>query len=314
MNTVSKWLCVGLIVLCLPASAMAAGAAFHKPAQQTYATPDEAVAALVDAARHGNARQLEAVLGPGSGKLINSGDAIADTESRARFLNAYDQQHKLVPSGTDRMTLDVGPNAWPMPIPLVKSGDRWHFETMAGAQEIIDRRIGRNEIAAISSCLAYVEAQKAYHALTEKRGQPQYAQRLISTKGKQNGLYWPAAAGQEPSPMAEFVAQAIDEGYPLDIVESPLPLHGYHYRILTAQGPDAPGGAVSYLDQGEMTGGFALVAWPARYGASGIMTFIVGSDGIVYQKDLGPQTGKLAGSMRAYNPDVSWARVDVVAK
>lgn len=313
MNTLAPWLRAGTLVLLLAVGPVSSRA--QPPTQQTYATPDEAVTALVDAVKQGEAKRLEAVLGPDSGKLVNSGDPIADSEARARFLADYADQHKLVADGAERMTLDVGPNGWPMPIPLVKAGDRWRFDSAAGAQEILDRRIGRNEIAAIRSMLAYVAGQKAYYALAEAHGHAAYAQRLVSSKDRHDGLYWPAAEGQEPSPLEDFVTQAMDEGYPLDIVSAtPIPLRGYHYRILTAQGPDAPGGAESYLDHGRMTGGFALVAWPARYGVSGITTFIVNQDGVVFQKDLGRGTNKIAPAMQRYDPDLTWARVDVVGQ
>jgi hypothetical protein len=313
MNTLAPWLRAGTLVLLLAASPVSPRA--QPPTQQTYATADEAVAALVDAVKQGEAKQLEAVLGPGSSKLVNSGDPIADSEARARFLSDYADQHKLVADGTERMTLDVGPNSWPMPIPLVKAADRWRFDSAAGAQEILDRRIGRNEIAAIRSMLAYVAGQKAYYALAEAHGHAAYAQRLVSSKGRHDGLYWPAAEGQQPSPLADFVAQAMDEGYPLDIVSvTPIPLRGYQYRILTGQGPAAPGGAESYIDHGRMTRGFALVAWPARYGASGIVTFIVNQDGVVFQKDLGRDTNEFVSTMQRYDPDLTWARVDVVGQ
>jgi hypothetical protein len=313
MKTLAPWLCTGTLVLLLAAGPVSPRA--EPQTQQTYATPDEAVAALVDAVKQGEAKQLESVLGPGSGKLVNSGDPIADSEARARFLADYADQHKVVADGTGRMTLDVGPNSWPMPIPLVKAGERWRFDATAGAQEILDRRIGRNEIAAIRSMLAYVAGQKAYYALAEAHGHAAYAQRLVSSTGRHDGLYWPAAEGQEPSPLEDFVAQAMNEGYPLDIVSvTPVALRGYHYRILTAQGPDAPGGAESYIDRGRMTGGFALVAWPARYGASGIMTFIVNQDGVVFQKNLGRDTNKIVPLMQRYDPDLTWARIDVVGQ
>jgi hypothetical protein len=283
------------------------------PNQASFASADEAAAALVDAAKQGDEKQLLAVLGPGSETLVDSGDRYADAESRQRFVAAYQQQHKLVAAGPDRMVLDVGPNDWPLPIPLVQASGRWHFDSPAGAQELVNRRIGRNEIAAIRTALAYVDAQKAYFALTGKTGQPVYAQRLVSTQGKRDGLYWPATSADESSPLAGLVAQAEEEGYPGATASGkPIPYQGYMFRILTAQGTTAPGGAKDYIVNGRMTGGFALVAWPAAYGSSGIMTFIVNQDGVVFQKDQGPRTEAIAGSMKRFDPDLSWTRVDVV--
>jgi hypothetical protein len=283
------------------------------PTAQTFATSEEAVAALVDALRGGKREALQAVLGPGSEKLLGSGDKYADAAARQRFLDAYDEQHKLVPSGSDHVVLQVGMNDWPLPIPLVEATGRWHFDSQAGAQELVDRRIGRDEIAAIRTSLAYVDAQKAYFALTGQNGQAEYAQRLVSLPGKHDGLYWPAAEGEPESPLAPLMAQAVEEGYPGERVSGKaMPYQGYFFRILTGQWTSAAEGARNYLSGGRMTKGFALIAWPASYGASGIMTFIVNQDGVVFQKDLGPSTAKLAALTKLFDPDLSWARVDVV--
>lgn len=310
MNIFPTWLRSGLLGLVL-ATAVAAA----PPAQTTYATADEAVAALIAALQQGDTTQLRLVFGPGSEPLINSGDAVADSAARARFLAAYAERHTLVAAAPDRLTLDVGPDAWPLPIPLVKAGDRWHFDASAGVQELVDRRIGRNEIAAINSMLGYVAAQKAYYDMTGKAGHAEYAQRIISRKGQRDGLYWPAEAAREPSPLAGFMERMAAEGYPDDLVSGkPQPVRGYRYRILTAQGPAAPGGAKSYIAHGHMVDGFALVAWPASYDASGIMTFLVDADGVVFQRDLGPGTDKIVRSMRRYDPDLDWTRVDIAAQ
>jgi hypothetical protein len=315
MNIFPTWLRTGLLGVTLAtavATAPAPGLAATPPDQATYATADEAVAALIGALKQNDTAQLRLVFGPGSEQLINSGDAVEDSAARTRFLAGYAEQHALVAAAPDRLTLDVGPAAWPLPIPLVKAGDRWRFDGPAGAQELVDRRIGRNEIAAISSMLGYVAAQKTYYEMTGKAGQAEYAQRVISRPGKRDGLYWPAEATQEQSPLAEFIARISAEGYPDDLVSgAPMPVRGYLYRILTAQGPMAPGGAKSYIAQGHMTGGFALLAWPARYGASGIMTFVIDGDGVVFQRDLGPDTNKIVRSIRRYDPELSWARVDI---
>jgi hypothetical protein len=289
------------------------GAASAQAEPATFATADEAVSALIAALNANDTAALHRILGPGSENLINSGDQYADKSRREAFLAAYAEQHKLVPSGDDRMVLDVGKNDWPMPIPVVKQGALWHFDTAAGAEEIIDRRIGRNELAAIRVALFYTDAQKDYFERAKQAGGTgEYAQRLISTPNKHDGLYWPAEAGDLESPLAPLINQAIEEGYPGDIVAGkPIPYQGYYFRILKGQGENAPGGAKDYIASGKMTGGFALVAWPAIYGISGIMTFLVDQDGVVFQEDLGERTAALAGAMTRFDPDVSWARVDV---
>jgi hypothetical protein len=214
------------------------------------------------------------------------------------------------------MVLNVGKNDWPMPIPLVKQSAVWHFDTPAGAQEIINRRIGRNEIAAIRVSVSYVYAQMDYFARSKQAtGTGEYAQRLVSTPDKHDGLYWPAAAAELVSPLASLVDQAIEEGYHGELVSGkPIPYQGYYFHILKAQGDSAPGGAKDYVTGGKMTGGFALVAWPANYGVSGIMTFLVDQDGVVFQKDLGTSTAALAGRTARFDPDLSWARVDISEK
>jgi Protein of unknown function (DUF2950) len=283
------------------------------PTAQTFGTAEEAVTALVGTLRTDKPGALNTVLGPGSEKLISSGDKYSDAAERQKFLAAYDQSHKLVPAEPEHMILQVGKNDWPFPIPLVQAAGRWHFDSQAGADELVNRRIGRNEIAAIRTSLAYVDAQKAFFAFTAQNGQGEYAQRLASSPGKHNGLYWPAAEGGAESPLAPLMAQAQEEGYPGERVAGrPLPYHGYYFRILTGQGTSAAEGARDYLSGGRMTKGFALIAWPASYGASGIMTFIVNQDGIVFQKDLGPNTAVAAAAIKLFDPDLSWARVDIV--
>jgi Protein of unknown function (DUF2950) len=289
------------------------GGAGPAPAQRDFASPDDAVAALIDAVKGNDTAALHAVFGPGSEKLITSGDQYADAEARRKFVASFDAQHKLVTEAADRVVLDVGPNDWPLPIPLVQANGRWHFDARAGAQELVDRRIGRNEIAAIRTLLACVDAQKVYFDLTGKQGTAEYAQRLVSQAGKQDGLYWPTEADADQSPLGPLVEQAQDEGYPGELVSGhPVPYQGYNFRILKAQGDNAPGGAKDYIANGKMTGGFALVAWPAIYGSSGVMTFQVDADGVVFQKDLGSQTAAIVKQMSRFDPDLSWARVDVV--
>jgi hypothetical protein len=279
---------------------------------QTFATAEQAVTALVDALQGNKREAIQAVLGPGSEKLVNSGDKYSDAAERQRFLAAYEAQHKLVTATPGQMVVQVGNDDWPFPIPLVQADGRWHFDSIAGAQELIDRRIGRNEIAAIRTALAYVDAQKAFFAFTGQNGQGQYAQRLVSAPGKHDGLYWPANEGEAASPLAPLMAQALEEGYPGERVSGkPVPYHGYYFRILTGQGASAAEGARDYLSGGRMTNGFGLIAWPASYGASGIMSFIVNQDGIVFQKDLGPDTAAVAARTKLFNPDLSWARIDI---
>jgi hypothetical protein len=257
-----------------------------------------------------------ALFGPEGKAVVFSGDRYADAQSLHRFVDAYDAKHALVPAGPARMTLTVGENDWPLPIPLVEANGRWHFDTAAGAEEMVDRRIGRNELAAIRVALTYVEAQKEFFDLMKAQtGTGFYAQRLVSTPGHHDGLYWPVAAGAPESPFGPLIDQAQEEGYPGEIVSGkPIPYQGYFFRILKEQGPDAPGGQKSYLRKDKLVHGFGLIAWPATYGVSGIMTFIVNQDGVVYQKDLGDKTTGRAARISGFNPDLSWAHVQVTGQ
>jgi hypothetical protein len=278
---------------------------------ESFSTADEAAAAFIDALRSGKTSAIEHVLGPGSATLIASSDAVSDAAERQKFLAAYDQHHELTTT-SDQTIIRVGDDNWPLPIPLVQHDGRWHFDAHAGAQELIDRRIGRNEIEAIQTSLAYVDAQKAFFALIGNQGQ-EYAQRLVSRPGQHDGLYWPVSASEPISPLGPLILAAAEEGYPEDqALRTALPYRGYFFRILTAQGPDSPEGAMAYISEGRMTKGFALIAWPASYGASGIMSFIVNQDGVVFQKDLGADTAAVASAIRVFDPDLTWTRVDVV--
>jgi len=280
------------------------------PAQKSFASPEEAVKSLVLALRTGHTKAVEPILGPGSGSLLRSGDAVADQNAREQFLAAYDQANKIDKDENGNVIVEVGKNEWPFPIPLVMTDGRWRFDSKAGAQEIIDRRIGGNELNTIDVCLAYVDAQREYATVDRDRnGYLEYAQRFMSSPGKRDGLYWPSPVGEEESPMGPLMGQAQAKGY--DFKQGkPTPYYGYYYRILKAQGPNAKGGAMDYVFHGHMIGGFALVAYPASYGSSGIMTFIVNYDGVVYQKNLGPKTTELAEKMTAYDPDSSWTKVE----
>lgn len=276
--------------------------------QKQFDSPEHAVGALVAAVRSGRTADLIAIFGPRGKALVESGDAVADKKGRRKFVAAYDESHSLATQSDGRITLIIGKDKWPFPIPLVKKGDAWHFDTAAGAEEILDRRIGRNELSAIEVCRAYVDAQREYSSKDrDNDGLREYAQHFASHPNQHDGLYWPTKPGEEPSPMGALVAHARDEGYEnVGTRTKREPYHGYYYRILKRQGPHAPGGAHDYIVGKHMIGGFALVAFPAQYGASGVMTFIVNQDGVVYQKNLGPDTGKIARQMKEYDPDPGW--------
>jgi hypothetical protein len=268
------------------------------------------VKALIDAVKANDTKELLAILGPEGKDIISSGDEVADKETRERVAQKYEQKNKLVWEGDKKVILDIGTDDWPMPIPVVKKGDTWGFDTKAGKEEILSRRIGRNELDVIQVCLAYVDAQREY-ALKDRDGDGirKYAQRFGSEKGKKNGLYWEAKEGEEQSPLGPLAAEAVKEGYILKKAGgNPTPYHGYYYKIITAQGKNAPGGAYDYLVKGKMIGGFAMVAYPAAYGNSGVMTFMVNQDGVVYQKDLGKDTEKIASVMKKFDPDKTWEK------
>ncbi len=281
--------------------------------QRSFASPEDAVTAFVAALRDHNEADLRAVLGPDADRVIDSGDRYADQELQSRFVGLYDAKHAINQATPGRAELDVGPDDWPMPIPIVQSNGQWTLDTKAGAQTIVDRRIGRNELSAIRTLLACADAQRDYFDRTKQAtGTGVYATRLLSTPGQQDGLFWPVAEGQTESPLGPLVDAAQEAGYPGEFVRGkPIPYEGYYFRILKAQGPSGDGGAKSYLHAGRMTGGFALVAWPAVFASSGIMSFIVGPDGDVYQKDLGAETGRIASVMTTFDPDLSWSRVDL---
>jgi Protein of unknown function (DUF2950) len=275
-------------------------------AQQSFKTPDEAASALMTAAKSGDRKALLTVLGPGAADIVSSGDAVADQDVRKEFITAYDEKHQINPDG-DGAILIIGRDDFPFPIPLARTGDTWRFDTQAGRTEILSRRIGRNELAAIQASLAYVDAQNDY-ADKDRVGPGVYAQRIVSQPGKKDGLYWPAAPDEEESPLGDLVAGAAAKGYRVGGARAPF--HGYYFKILSRQGPAAPGGSLDYVVKGKMIGGFALVAYPSEYRNSGVMTFIVSHAGTVYEKDLGPRTAQVAESMTAFNPDQSWKKVD----
>src|SRR5262247_1446955 len=298
-----------ILVLCL-LSMGAVGVAMGATARQkSFPTPEEGVQALVEAAQRNDATTLLAILGPEAKSIVSTSDPVSDRETRERFIKLYEEAHTLVPSGDAQVVLQIGKDAWPFPIPLIKGSTGWRFDTPAGKAEIRKRRIGRNELDVIQVCLAYVDAQREYYVRNPLNSTLlQYAPKFISTKGKRNGLYWETAANEPPSPLGPLVVQARREGYKR-ADGKPVPYHGYYYKMLTGQGPKAPGGAYDYVVHGQMIGGFAMVAYPAQYGSSGIMTFIVNHDGVVYQKDLGPRTAALAQSMTKFNPDETWKKL-----
>ncbi|MGE5089107.1 MAG: DUF2950 domain-containing protein [Candidatus Levyibacteriota bacterium] len=275
----------------------------HAPVQRGFASPEQAVEALVAAVRSGDARNIGGVLGKGSDRLIRSGDQVADRQARERFLAAYEQRSRIEQESESKATLLIGDKDWPFPFPVVRRAGKWAFDARSGADEILNRRIGRNELSAIQVCLAYVDAQREYAVgVGSDNGLHAYAMRLVSTPGTRDGLYWPAQEGQPPSPLGPLASKAKEEGYKAQ------PYHGYYYRILTAQGPAARGGAYDYVVDGRMIGGFALIAYPARWGSSGVMTFIVNHDGIVYQRNLGSRTAAIAASITRFDPDSNWSK------
>jgi hypothetical protein len=312
MTLLKRWLCSIAVAILWFGAARAAPANTPEP-QRSFASAEEAAEAFVAALRTQQAGELRAILGPEARRAIDSGDRYADRELHERFIVLYDERHAVKQTGPGHAELDVGPNDWPLPIPLVESNGRWTFDTKAGVQEIVDRRIGRNELAAIRTLLAGADAQHDYFdRARQAKGTGVYATRLVSTPGRQDGLYWPVAEGEPESPLGPLIDAAQDAGYPGELVGGkPIPYEGYYFRILTAQGPNAEGGAKSYIQSGRMTGGFALIAWPARFGSTGIMTFIVGPDGDVYQKDLGPNTAQIAAAVTLFDPDFTWTHIAV---
>jgi hypothetical protein len=283
------------------------GASIGAPRAETFASPEKAVDALVSASRADDSAALLKLFGPAGKDLISSGDPIADKDARARFAERYGAAEKILHDAAGRATLVIGTDEWPFPIPLVKQGGVWHFDAAAGAQEILNRRIGRNELSAMEVCRNYVMAQREYAAdLQDKKMSMEYAQKIFSSPGLHDGLYWPVKQGETESPIGPAMAHARAEGYDAGDLEQRAPYHGYFYKILTRQGAAAPGGARDYIVGGHLTAGFALVAFPAKYGDSGVMTFVINQAGIVFEKDLGPNTATIAPAIAEFNPDMTW--------
>ncbi len=276
--------------------------------QAPFKTPDDAATALAEAVRSGNQESMLKVLGRDGEDIVSSGDAVEDAAARQRFLTAFDARHQVTLDG-DKATVILGPEDFPLPIPLVRKNGEWRFDTVAGREEILFRRIGRNELDAIQACLAYVDAQNDYAEKDRTgAGAGVYAQHFASRPGKKDGLYWRTSQGEEQSPLGAFVAEASSEGYRLGGERAPF--HGYYFKILDRQGPAAPGGELDYVVHGKMIGGFALIAYPADYGNSGVMTFVVNHAGTVYQKDLGAHTERIAQHISAFNPDGTWKKAE----
>jgi hypothetical protein len=276
--------------------------------QKVFGSPEEAMKVLAETIQGGDSKGLVAVLGPDSQDIIDSGDEVHDKNVRERFVKIYQERIDFVKEKGDRVSVILGNSNWPFPVPIVKKGEGWVFDAKTGKEEVLRRRIGRNELNAIQVCMAYVEAQREYAGTDRERdGVIQYAQKIWSDPNRRNGLYWEPAEGELPSPFGPFVARATEEGYASKDAK-PVPYHGYYFKILKGQGKNAPGGAYSYVVNGHMVAGFAFVAWPAEYRVSGVMTFIVNQNGVVYEKDLGPKTGETAKAMTRYNPDRTWRR------
>lgn len=280
----------------------------QEPGQKTFNSAAEATDAFAEAVENHDEAAMLAILGPSGRALISSGDPVADRNKQDTFAVNYHASHQFAAASDGRTFLYIGAENWPTPIPLLKNGSQWYFDTSYGKQEILYRRIGSDELNVIKVCAAIADAQRDYYAaLHDGSSKHQYAQRFRSTAGTQDGLFWKVNAGAQPeSPLGPLVAEAASEGYKHHTTGQPHPFHGYIYRMLSSQGANAPGGAKNYIVDGSMTGGFALIAYPVSYRDSGVMTFIVDQDGQIYQKDLGPNTSQIASEMTAYDPDATW--------
>ncbi|MFY9803346.1 MAG: DUF2950 domain-containing protein [Candidatus Acidiferrales bacterium] len=294
--------CAAMLVAMVPVAARA-----QEPGQQTYATAQAASQALFDASKQNDDKALLAVLGPQGKKVVSSGDPAEDEASRTNFVQQYEFMHRLVEEPDGTTTLYIGAENWPTPIPLVEEGNRWYFDTAAGTREILFRRIGKNELSAIRVCQELVAAQRDFYS----KEHDQYATKFVSDEGHHNGLYWLDTNNQFESPIGPLVANAGSSGgLAKNLQSGPVPFRGYFFRILESQGNDAPGGPMDYLVDGKMTKGFAFVAFPAVYRDSGVMTFIVNQEGVVYEKDLSRETEARAKEMKSYNPDPTWQKAD----
>jgi DUF2950 family protein len=280
--------------------------------QKAFKSPQAAFKALVEAARDNNTKEMLAIFGPEGKDVISSGDAVEDTRARERFVTAASEKVEFSKMDDKSMLAIIGKDRWCFPIPIVKTGQKWIFNTEDGRQEVLNRRVGRNELNTVQVALAYVNAQREYDSKDRTGEGAQYAEHFLSQPGKKDGLYWETASGEERSPLGPLFVRATEEGYTFKKGSGKhLPYYGYYFRILKSQGPNAPGGALDYVVNGKMTAGFGLLAYPAQYGVSGIMTLIVNQDGIVYEKDLGPKTDEAIKEITAYDPDKTWIKVEL---
>ncbi|HXN54262.1 MAG TPA: DUF2950 domain-containing protein [Candidatus Acidoferrum sp.] len=299
---VSVLFALSLGCLCVPTFA-------QQPGQQTFASAQDAAHALFVAMQSQDEQSPMSVLGPAAKEILSSGDPTEDEDARVSFVVKYQEMHRFVAESNETVTLVVGAENWPFPIPLANNHGTWYFDTPASKDEILFRRIGRNELAAMDACRNLVEAQEQYFARPPANLPKQFAQKLVSEEGRHDGLYWHGASDEFASPINPLIAYAYGKGAK-DQVGDQVPFNGYFFRILTSQGPHARGGAKNYVVNGEMTGGFAFIAYPAEYRSSGVMTFIVDKSGTIYEKDLGPDTTKLAEAMTTYDPDSTWNRAE----
>jgi hypothetical protein len=290
-----------LLTACFPIRSMA-----QQQGQKTFSSAEDATKAFFTAAQNNDEKAMLEVLGADGKEIVSSGDEVEDAHNRANFVMRYQEMHRLVKEPDGAMVLYIGAHNWPCPIPLANKGNAWYFDTDAGKKEILYRRIGKNELSAIRVSQELVAAEKEYYSTQHN----EYAQKIFSDEGQRNGLYWKAAAGDPQSPIGPQVAEARAEGYTKGRDTTRTPFRGYFYHILTRQGKNAPGGAKNYIANGKMTEGFAFVAYPAEYMSSGVMTFIVDQDGVVYQRDLGKKTGVLAKAMKTYNPNSTWQKAE----
>jgi hypothetical protein len=313
----TTWMAAVLAAATLASATLGAQAEDKKPAasakaeaQRAFATPEEAVTALVDAVRADSAERVLQVMGPSSKSWLLSGDKVADAAEWKKFLAAYDRKNSITREGDAKAVLNAGDGDWSFPAPIVKQADKWVFDSEAGREEVLNRRVGRNELDTVQTLLAVVDAQREYAAAqAQGAGLAAYAVKFGSSPGKKDGLYWPTKPGEPESPLGPLIAAAVQQGYGKQAGGGPATYHGYHYRMLTSQGKDATGGAFDYMVRGKLFGGFAVVAWPASYGNSGVLTFIVNHEGVVYAKNLGPGTSGEATAMKSFNPDKSWTKL-----
>jgi len=301
-STETKMLNLGIRKLLVLLAWLSLAAFAQESGQKTFASPSEAAKALYDAAKSNDAGALEAVLGASSEPVLTSGDAVQDNNARETFVARFEQMNRIVRESDGSRVVYIGADNWPFPISLKEANGKWYFDTISGKQEILFRRIGKNEFAAMRVMNALADAQADYH---NRFGQ--YTDKWVSSEGKQDGLYWKAAEGEPESPIGPLVAYAAAQGYTKS--ESPEPFHGYFFRMLTAQGANAKGGATNYVVDGKMTGGFAFVAYPSEYHSSGVMTFLIDQNGLIHEKDLGTKTADLAKAMTTFDPDKTWIEV-----